>query len=92
MRAHKPTGNPWSAFALASRHDLPLIAQSTLVDFGGTHLWDQAGDYIKPKDMKGLDGVYATAVVRAIRQHTPSETNLRSNTVTGDRQLCRGTN
>lgn len=92
VRAHKPTGNPWSVLALASRHDLPLIAQGTLVDFGGTHLWDQAGDYIKPEDMKGLDGVYATALVRALRQNTPSDSGIVCNIATGEQTWCRGVN
>lgn len=74
VKLHRPTGDPWSVFALASNLDLPLMAQSTLADFRLTHLGKRGIDQVKARDMSGVAGEYATALLRAMRQNVGPET------------------
>jgi hypothetical protein len=83
VMAKRPTGNPWTVFALASRLDLPLVAQSTLVNFDSTHLPSGAVDQVKANDMEGVAGRYAIALMQAMRQNTGPEIHTVFHPVTG---------
>jgi hypothetical protein len=72
----RPTGNPWKVFALASRLDHPLIAHSTLADFRHTHLWARESNTVKAKDMMGVTGAYATALLRAMRLNVSGDARM----------------
>jgi hypothetical protein len=89
VMSKRPTeGNPWMVFALASRLDLPLVARSTIVDLGYTHLPSGAVDQVKAKDMEGVAGKYATALLQAMRQNSSPETYTVFHPVTGTGSRC----
>ena len=67
-------------FALATRLSLPHIAQSTLIDFGKTHLGLVVIDGVKAKNMEEVTGVYAAALLRAMRHNVGPETEIKGPT------------
>jgi hypothetical protein len=87
----RPNGNPWKVFALASRLNQPLIAQSTLVDFRHTHLWARECDNVKAKDMEGAGGPYAIALLRAMRLNLSADAHMIYHPTTGQGTKCRKT-
>jgi hypothetical protein len=87
----RPTGNPWKVFALASRLDHPLIAQSTLVDFHLTHLWARESDNVKAKDMVGASGAYVIDLLRGMRLNLSPDAQMIYHSVSGQAAKCRTT-